>query len=222
MIHRRVCWWVVALCLAAEVQADDLYRVRVTNQREAAMLRSTGVDGVIRLSDGFLVLADSATASRLAMTGLPAQLLMTAAERDEVGLEIEHSYRVTGQAATSEERSGIRAVRIPKGPLRAGPSEPAVLPLSDEHVEIEFLESRYTAEAMLARLGQASIPLDTLISRVSLDSLQSYMRTLVGFYPRYPGAQTNNQARGTIAWYGKANVFTGALDRIYDHTSGIH
>lgn len=199
MIHRGVCWWVVALCLAAEVQADDLYRVRVTNQREAAMLRSTGVDGVVRLPDGFLVLADSTVASRLALTGLPAQLVMADVVRNELGFEIERGNRVAGQAATSDDRGGIGIVRLPKGPLRAGPAEAGLMVLADEHVEIEFLESRYTAEAMLARLAQASTPLDTLISRVSLDSLQSYERLLAGFYPRYPGTTTQNQARDWLA-----------------------
>jgi len=199
MIRRGFCRGVALLCLVTAVQADDLYRVTVKDKREATMLRSTGVDGVVRLSDGFLVLADSAAASRLALTGLPAQLIVAAVGRDELGLEIEHGRRVAGQAATADEQGGIRVVRIPKGPQRVGPTEPAVVPLVDEHVEIEFLESRYTAEAMVARLGQLTIPLDTLISRVSRDSLQSYEHALATFYPRYPGTETQNQARDWLA-----------------------
>jgi len=199
MIHQRIFWGLALLCLVTVAQADDLYQVTVKNKRDAAILRSTGVDGVVRLSDGFLVLADSSAVSYLALTGLPAQLIMSAVGRDELGLEIEHGNRASGQAATSDEQKGARVVRLPKGPRRIGIAEPSVLLLADEHVPIEFLESRYTAEQMLSRLGQASIPLEELISRVSRDSLESYEHTLATFYPRYPGFQTNNQARDWLA-----------------------
>ena len=199
MLHQQIHWVVALLCLVTVAHADDLYQVTIKNKQEAAVLKSTGVDGVVRLSDGFLVLADSTAATRLAQTGLPAQLVMSGVERDEIGLEIEHGNRVAGQAATSDEQGGVPVVRIPKGPLCGGPEQPAVILLEDEHVPIEFLESRYTAEQMLSRLGQASVPLDTLISRVSRDSLESYERMLTNFYPRYPSTATNNQARDWLA-----------------------
>ena len=199
MIRQGIFWGAALLCLVTAVQADDLYRVTMKNKQDAAVLRSTGVDGLVRLSDGFLVLADSYAVSRLTLTGLLAKLIMPAVGRDELGLEIEHGNQVAERTAISDEQEGIRVVRIPKGPLRAGPSEPAVMMLADEHVAIEFLESRYTAEAMLARLGQLSIPLEDLISRVSRDSLEFCERMLATFNPRYPGMETNDQARDWLA-----------------------
>ncbi|PWB68507.1 hypothetical protein C3F09_11515, partial [candidate division GN15 bacterium] len=198
MTHLRTYLVLALFCLLDTAWAGDLYKVIVMNKQDAARLRSTGVEGVVRLSDGFLVLADSTSALRLSLSGLQTQLVMPAASQEELGLLIDHA-RPTSALAATEILGEITVVRMPESTTRSGYAEPAVFPLADERVSIEYLESRYSAQDMLARLGGLSIPLEELISRVSRDSLEAYEQMLATFYPRFTGTATENQARDWLA-----------------------
>lgn len=216
-MRQSLCFCICGLLILANpVHGHDLYRVTVKDKMAAAVLKATGVDGVVGLPDGFLVLADSAASSRLTMTGLPTQLILAAVERDELALEMVHGVRTAGQAATADEPSSIKVIRMPQGLQRSGPDQEAIVSLADEYVPIQFRESRYSAEQMLARLGGVSIPLEELISRVSRDSLESYERMLASFYPRFPGQAANNQARdwlaGKLTTFGVDSVAIDSLD----------
>ena len=47
------------LCLSLSVSGEDLYRVSLNSQADADNLISTGVEPVLIVKDGYLVLADS-------------------------------------------------------------------------------------------------------------------------------------------------------------------
>ena len=67
--------WLIVTASAHTVSGEDLYRVAVRSQEDAARLIAANVDAVLRIASGYLVLADHGTASALEQDGIPIQLV---------------------------------------------------------------------------------------------------------------------------------------------------
>ena len=74
----------ILVLLSVPAAAGDLYRVTVQNKSEADRLRSLAVETILRVNDGYLVLADGFD---LLSSGLSYQLLSSNVNRDELYLD---------------------------------------------------------------------------------------------------------------------------------------
>lgn len=181
------------LWAGSSVAGEDLYRVKIASTQDATRLRLCGVEGLVRLPDGFLVLANSDAANGLAQSGLDAELVASDVSRDQLRLE-----RSRGAAATDNRRvlfaeNNVQISRRPDG-AAASSFEVGMIPLTDP-VPIEFRQSRVTAEKMIARLPELTVPLDSLIGLISKDSLISYLRYLEALPSRVVGSASMRQTR---------------------------
>lgn len=178
--------------------ADDLYQVKVGSPVDATRLRLCGAQGVVRLPDGFLVLADKAATGQLAQSGLDFELVASDVSREMLCLE---RPRTTEPAAGRTMIFSDKGIRISLQPSQAGVKvlvDSDVVPLTDP-VPIEFRETRLTAETMLARLPGLAVPLDSVISLISTDSLISYIDYLETLPARVIGTARMRQTRDWIA-----------------------
>ncbi len=67
----------VLLIITAPAGGTDLYKVTVDSRLSALTLSRTGVEGMVKLSDSYLVLADSASAIRATTAPIPTTLINT-------------------------------------------------------------------------------------------------------------------------------------------------
>ena len=96
------------LWTASSALANDLYRVRLASSTDATRLRLCNAEGVVRLADGYLVLADSGAAERLAQSGLDAELIASNVSRDQLCLERSRGTGVEDGRRMLFAESGIR------------------------------------------------------------------------------------------------------------------
>jgi len=73
--------------LADRASADELYKVTVLDQEQAEYLAGLDLDPVLRLNDGYLLLADPAGAQRLAESPLNWEFIAGGVTRQELVLD---------------------------------------------------------------------------------------------------------------------------------------
>jgi len=87
MLNKSVLALFALLVMFGVSSAGDLYYVSVQSSDEALQLRQVGVDPVMRLKGGYLVLIDDSRAEILAEAALDARLVATDVERDQLAVD---------------------------------------------------------------------------------------------------------------------------------------
>ena len=190
--------FMTCLVLPASSFADDLYRVKVGSQVDATRLRLCGVQGLVRLPDGFLVLADKIATDNLAQSGLDFGLVASDVSREMLCLE---RPRMAEPATDRTLIFSDKGIRLSLRPSQVGDKAITgsdAIPLT-ETVPIEFREPRLISETMIARLPGLAVPLDSVISLISTDSLISYIHYLESLPARVIGNASMQQTRDWLA-----------------------
>lgn len=194
--------------------AGDLYKVLVGNNNEATALRLAGIEPVVRLNDGYLVVADGLSAERLLSSGLSVELVANDIDKSQLALDNRLDRINTANYPLVYEEGDLRIYRF--DPAVEKPMQ--IAPILTEKLDIEFKTS---ASVDLSQL-QAEISLDSLIGLVSQDSLFSYTSRLQAFFRRYIGTDSN---RAAAAWMvGKFQEFgydSVLLDSFYIPTYSV-
>ncbi|MBU1317849.1 MAG: M28 family peptidase [candidate division Zixibacteria bacterium] len=192
---------------SATASADDLYKVAVNSHADALRLEAAGVDPLLRVDGGFLVLIKSGSEAIISSSGLDYERVAEGITRNRIALDIRLDGSNIGKFPVLYEEGGVRLLRVDPADLQAEATEAMGLaPILTENLRITYDEPvKLSLQRTLARPD-----LDSLISLISQDSLQSYVEVLESFPPRVTGSASDYAARdwcvGKLQEFGYTNV----------------
>lgn len=198
------------LFLASPALADDLYRVEINNQNDAAGLTNTGFDAVVRLDRAYLVMAKEGTDEIFRINDLNSRLIASALDRDKLAVDASLAPDENAPYDVIHEEDGIRLVYVPGGitPDQIGYS--GLTPLPVRGLRVIYKEP---VKLSMQKDGR-SITLDSVISLVEYDSLYSYVHILQAFPNRRTATTGNYLSRD---WIYNSLINFG-LDSVYIDT----
>ncbi|MBU0982964.1 MAG: M28 family peptidase, partial [candidate division Zixibacteria bacterium] len=188
-----LAFFILVLTAGGAVGAD-LYKVLIQSSQDADLLRETRVDPIVRVSDGYLVLADGEV-SGLTGSGLSAELIASKVTRRELAIDGRLDRANVGKAVLLYEDGNLRLFRVSDAQAQTVDLDAQMFPLGRMQPRIEYKEPRNLQKL----LAPTAIGLDSLISLVSQDSLESYTSRLQAFYRRLAGTDSSRAARDWIA-----------------------
>ena len=128
MLRRVIVLVGLLLITAISANAADLYKVTISSQAQADLLNSAGVEGVLTVPDGYLVLMGTETGDQLIQAGLQVELLATDVRRSDLALDISHNLKnadkypvVYAQGRTRVLRIDLATIDLSAGPPRLAP-----------------------------------------------------------------------------------------------------
>ena len=182
-MNRFVIAALFILALAAVAQGSDLYRVEVRSTDDAIKLTDSHVEAVLKLDDGYLVLASPSTSKLLESTDLTWQLVAKDVERGRLVVDLwPHRADAANYQLVYQE-----------GQFRLFDIDPALLKRTDRPSGFRALPDRPLPIAFTPRPEQRPIPLPDLaklqkqMDQISQDSLYAYTLRLQTFYRRISG-----------------------------------
>jgi hypothetical protein len=185
---------------ASSLLGADLYEVRIGNALDAQRLAAVGVEPVVKLADGYLVLIDASNAELPSESGLQFVRVATGVSVANLALDNRKDRANITRYPLVFERDGIRLYKVERAVVakQAESQIPDLRMLNAAGLRITYEEQRVTALEMLHLLPSVSAPLDSLIGLVSQDSLQTDLLTLQAFAPRVAGTAANISSRNWI------------------------
>ncbi len=178
---------------AVTALADDLYKVNLRSAREAESLRALGVEALLWVDGGYLVLADHRQSEAIRQQGFDFALVASDIRRERLVLDGRMDDRNAGRFPIIFESEGTRLFLLEGDPLTA--AEPGdLIPLMNEHLSIEYYPPRPVPEVSVV----PNDVLQALVDEVNQDSLFSYVSTLQNWVGRTPGSDPNAAARDWI------------------------
>lgn len=188
-MKKHVVLYVLAILttLATEVLGEDMYRVVVRSQDDAARLVEADVDPVMRIASGYLVMADYSTASALMQDGIPMQLVASGISKDELAVSMYGDLSGTHRHRVAYEEGGLKVYRVDYETLHDSAQREGLVPVSRWPVQLVYREPATFNWNSLRR----GVDLDSLISLVEIDSLVSYSERIEAFYRRVSGTDSN-------------------------------
>ncbi|UCD94835.1 MAG: M28 family peptidase [Candidatus Zixiibacteriota bacterium] len=204
--------WAVLLCAAGvNVVANqfdtpsgityDLYKVVVQSHDDAEALSAAKVDVLLRVQDGYLVLAGSEDLDELARTGLKFDMIAAGVARNHLALDIRLDESNVGRYPLVYREDGVRLFRVEPSDIYGATKAPGLAPILTENLRVVYKEPR----PFLTLALSAEVNLDSLIDLIDQDSLESYLERLQAFRERSAGTDSNYASRDWIA--GKLTDF---------------
>jgi len=180
--------------LTANGAAADLYQVDINSHKDAATLRNSGVEPLLSVPGGYLVLADLQTGLALEQTGLSYKLLAQRVDKSDLALDSRPDRQNAGRFPVLFEAGNLRVLRADANRLAAEGVPIEVMPIRNDLLTIEYVSPKEPPLPSQALLDE----LDSLISEISQDSLESYLDRLQAFTHRLAGTDSNYAARDWI------------------------
>jgi hypothetical protein len=172
----------------------DLYKVQIESQIEAQNLSASPAIPIAALSDGYLVLVNPDRANDLTEAGLRLELLARDVSKEEIALDGRLDRQNVGKFELIYEDGNFRVFRIDPDVIASLEEPPQLVKLPSHEVPVIYREpSKINLESM-----RGIEDLQTLISNVSQDSLESYTLRLQAFFRRLAGSDSNYAARDWI------------------------
>jgi aminopeptidase YwaD len=188
---------VVILIVVTSVMAHafDLYKVKIPDESAASKLRATGVQAILRLTDGFLVLTDENSGPKVIQSDLTISLLASGISPNDLVYDTRLDRNSDVQYPLVYQDGDLRLYikHTAESPIVDDLS--GFCPLRGSDIEIKYLKSTYDPETLLSRLRAKGVQLDTMITKISQDSLYSYVLKLQTWGPRLVGSTAGNNAR---------------------------
>jgi aminopeptidase YwaD len=189
----------IILSLVGPVFAADLYKVTVKNADEARRLSASGVVPLVRLDDGYLVLASPVDQTSIAESGLEYTLISRDVDRTRLAIDNRLDRANVSRFPLLFEQRNFRLYNLDRPLAMYRGATPELIPLEADPATISFPASQEPTDRLLARLSPADVPLETLIAGVLQDSLTSYVNRLQAYYRRAAGTDSNYASRDWIA-----------------------
>ena len=166
--------------------AGDLYYVQVSGQSDVRRLAEVDLDAVMKVTDGYLVLAGPDAARQLQTSVVRHRFLATGVDRDHLALDMRFDNANVGRFPVVYEESGLRIFRVNPADLNGPARVKGLAPIRTEHLRITY----QSPQDLAAKVGEFSpeIDLDSAISLVSADSVLSYSLALQGLGSRPAGS----------------------------------
>jgi len=211
----------LAAAMVTSAAAADLYRVTVSDRHDALQLRTSEAEALLRLGNDFLVLADEGTVVLLRQEGLACELIERDVTKAEVAIDRRQDRINVGRYKMLVERDGGRVFRVP-AEVWSLPDAVDLLPVHNDYLAITYIDP----DRPLPTLAPTAITLDSLISLIREDSLNSYVSRLQAFYRRPAPSDSNDAAVQWIAdkftEFGYDSVYVDSFhwaERGWDTTS---
>lgn len=187
------------LLLSGAVSADDLYKVRIGSADEARRLSAAGIEPVIRLDDGYLVLVSPSSVASKDESGLSFSLVARDVERSRLAVDNRHDRANVSLFPLLFEQDGFRLYLLNQPLASYRGARPEMMAVPVDPIEISFPSPAIAPDRMVARLSPNDIPLATLIAGIAQDSLFAYVSRLQGYSRRPAGTDSNYASRDWIA-----------------------
>ena len=165
----------------------DLYKVTVLSKIEADKLRALDVEPVIRLNDGYMVIVEPDAAQELISSGLKAELIANNVTKDELAVDNRMDKKNVDLFELLYEVDQFRLFRIDPEEVSRMDPPPQISRILVEDLKITYKEPVSFQVAARKDL----MDLETLISMVNKDSLQSYTERLQAFQHREATSDSN-------------------------------
>lgn len=196
----------LGVALSTSLAATDLYRVKVDNQASAKLLEEMQVDPVLRLPDGYLILADEMQGRALMHSIIDYKLIEANIRRDEIAFGMDRVVSTSNLSPFFKENH-LGLYRIGIDQLHKSPELAGFIPVLDRQSKIE-----YKAPLQFDKSGfSLDKNIDSLAALISQDSVDSYLHRLEAFTHRLTGTDSNYAARDWL--YEKFESF--GYDSIY-------
>jgi aminopeptidase YwaD len=182
------------LVLATGVSAEDLYKVALQSASEAARLSSTGVNAVVKITDGYLVLADQTSSRLVENSGLTWTLVAKDVDRSRLAIDIWPNRKDADDYQLVYQEDQVRLFRVNPSQLRPTDRPNGLMPLPEGSLPVRFTPPVEPAQIPLPDLSK----LQKAIGGISQDSLLAYTLRLQAFNRRISGHPTIYQARDYI------------------------
>jgi len=180
--------------LAGGVFADDLYKVNLRSQTDADLLIQAKVTPVYRIADGYLILADRDQMESLTSSGIAPEFLASDISVDHLAADYRPDRANVGRFDMVYEEGALRIFRVGRFDKAQTADGAPLIPIDNSRLKITY-------QAPLAfneDFSLGPISLDSLIDRVSQDSVTDYLETLQAFNGRLTGTANNYAARDWI------------------------
>ncbi|MBD3219160.1 MAG: M28 family peptidase [candidate division Zixibacteria bacterium] len=179
----------------------DLYKVTISSKIEADKLRALEVEPVIRLNDGYMVIAEQEAVSELLSSGLKSELISRDISRDELAVDNRMDRKNVDLFELLYEVDQLRIFRI--DPDEVARMEPAP---QISRILVEDMKIIYKGPPPL-KISSAKdmVDLETLIANINRDSLESYTERLQAFTHR--DATTDSNIASGYWLYSKFEEF---------------
>jgi hypothetical protein len=194
-MRRAVITTILVAASFATINAADLYKVTIGSEAEAARLRALDVKPVFALPDGYLVLIEHDRVPHLETADIDARFIAAdqSIERLSVGRTPQAEKDIAFPIIYSEGNFRLYAVDV--GSLGNDPASADLLPLRNNRIQLIYRQPYTLPDYSPAdRIG-----LDSLISLVSRDTIESSMQRMEDFHGRLTGTDSCYAARDWLA-----------------------
>lgn len=198
---------------------DNLYKIYVQSPQEAAVLSALGTDAVMKISDGYLVMASADNERIFEENSLRYELIAAGISRNELALDIRHDDSNEGKYPLIYEEDGVRLYRADARELSALGEIPGLAPLPAQSLPVIYKD----IPEIRGISPKIEYNLDSLKDLIEYDSLQSYLERMQAFYRRVAGTDSMFAARdwaaGKFAEFGYDSIY---LDHFVEYISGSY
>ncbi len=184
----------ILVMLTGSVYSSDLYEVIINNNTQAEFLKSIKAEPLIQLDGGYLVLLDQQYLSKLQESNIEYDLVQTNILKDEIYIDGRKDKKNLEYFRPLYVFDNIRLFKIDNTSLSLSENQIELFPLRNDFLEIKYYPQK---EDKILALDMG-IELDTLVAKVSQDSLDSYLHRLEAFYRRLTGTDSAYAARDWI------------------------
>lgn len=207
---------VLALGLAATGLADDLYKINVRSNSDAAALRAIGVEPLVWVDGSYLVLADATALENIKTSTLEHELIFSGVTKSQLAFEGRLDRANADRFPVLYESEGVCLLLVPPDQWQAEEKTSGLNPVENEHLKIEYYPALLDA-------GKPPFPgyrRPAPVNRVRVDSLYSFVCSLQAYPYREAGTEVNRNARDWLYnKFGELRYDSVLLDTFY--TSGV-
>ncbi|MCK5127346.1 MAG: M28 family peptidase [candidate division Zixibacteria bacterium] len=192
-VKSLLCLFFFLFLCSIGVSAADLYKVEVGSSFDAEILNSSQVEPLLRISGGYLILADDIQVSSIKQKKILVSLIQKEITRSEMALEISKRQIDRSDYETIYREGDFVVYRTDPNISWQKLQASFLMPI--EKHNIRFM---YTEPYALKSSDDYPDDLQGLIDLVLQDSVESYTHTLQAFNGRLTGTASNYASRDWI------------------------
>jgi hypothetical protein len=168
----------------ADIPATHLYLADIHNSNDANILSVSGAEVVLKVAGGYLVLLEPGEFDNLARAGLEVSFVASNIDRAHLAMDMRMDRKNVDRYDLVFEEGGIRLYRIDPNQIDRKSGEAGIAPLRARRIPIEYIPQK----PAMSLKSSYPVDLDSLVSLVRQDSLESYSYHLESYGGRPAGS----------------------------------